>query len=98
MNRKDLKNLVKKLDEVMCTMDKMGSTEEYLNLLEENRKAGGTRRYSINYTNEMERVFSQYYNTYAQIQAMRLTDDDYLRSLHYLGKRDYIYEAITIED
>ena len=82
----------------MCTMDKMGSTEEYLNLLEENRKAGGTRMYSINYTNEMERVFSQYCNTYAKIEAMRLADDDYLRSLHYLGKRDYIYEAITIED
>jgi len=98
MNRKQLKNLVIELDEVMCTMDKMGSTEEYLNLLEENRKSGGTRMYSINYTNEMERVFNQYYNIYAKIEAMRLTDDDYLRSLHYLGKRDYIYEAITIEN
>ena len=98
MNRKDLKNLVIELDEVMCTMDKMGSTEEYLDILEENRKIGGTRMYSINYTHEQEEVFNKYYNTYAKIQRMRLTDDDYLRSLHYLGKRDYIYEAITIED
>ena len=58
MNRKELKNLIIELDEVMYTMDKMGSTEEYLNLLEENRKAGGTRRYSINYTNEQEDILS----------------------------------------
>jgi hypothetical protein len=98
MDREKLKNLVIELDEVMCTMDKMGSTEEYLSILEENRKAGGPRMYSVNYTNEQEKIFNQYYNTYAQIQRMRLADDDYLRSLHYLGKRDYIYEAITIED
>ena len=98
MNRKQLKNLIIELDEVMCTMDKMGSTEEYLNLLEENRKAGGTRMYSVNYTHEMEKIFNKYYDIYAQLQKMRLIDDDYLRSLHYLGKRDYIYEAIIIEN
>jgi hypothetical protein len=98
MNRKELKNLVKKLDEVMCTMDKMGESKEYLDILEENRRMGGPRMYSINLTYSMDEVFNNYYDTYAQIQRMRLTDDDYLRSLHYLGKRDYIYEAITIED
>ena len=98
MDRKQLKNLVIELDEVMDTMSEMGGSEEYLDVLRENRKAGGTRMYSINYTNEMERVFSNYYNIYAKIQKMRLIDNDYLRSLHYLGKRDYIYEAITIED
>ena len=98
MDREKLKNLVVELDNIMCTMDKMGETEEYLNILRENRKAGGTRMYSINYTNDMEEVFNQYYNTYAKIQKMRLADDDYIRSLHYLGKRDYIYEAITIEN
>ena len=82
----------------MDTMDKMGESKEYLDILEENRKMGGPRMYSINLTYSMEEVFSNYYNTYAKIQRMRLTDDDYLRSLHYLGKRDYIYEAITIED
>ena len=98
MDRKQLKNLVIELDEVMDTMSEMGGSEEYLDVLRENRKVGGTRMYSINYTNEMERVFSNYYNIYAKIQKMRLIDNDYLRSLHYLGKRDYIYEAITIED
>ena len=98
MNRKQLKNLVKNLDEVMDTMNEMGGSEEYLDVLRENRKAGGTRMYSINYTHEMEKVFNKYYTIYAQLQKMRLIDDDYLRSLHYLGKRDYIYEAITIED
>ena len=98
MDRKKLKNLVIELDEVMDTMDKMGESKEYLDILEENRKMGGPRMYSINYTHDMEKIFSNYYNIYAQLQKMRLIDNDYLRSLHYLGKRDYIYEAITIED
>ena len=98
MNRKQLKNLVKNLDEVMDTMNEMGDSKEYLDLLEENRKAGGTRMYSVNYTYEMEKIFNQYYDIYAQLQKMRLIDNDYLRSLHYLGKRDYIYEAIIIEN
>ena len=98
MNRKQLKNLVKNLDEVMNTMNEMGGSEEYLSILEKNRKAGGTRMYSINYTHEMEKIFNKYYDIYAQLQKMRLIDDDYLRSLHYLGKRDYIYEAIIIEN
>ena len=98
MNRKQLKNLVKNLDEVMDTMNEMGDSKEYLDVLEKNRKAGGTRMYSVNYTYEMEKIFNQYYDIYAQLQKMRLIDNDYLRSLHYLGKRDYIYEAIIIEN
>tara|TARA_R110002050_G_scaffold239896_1_gene376085 strand:+ start:177 stop:473 length:297 start_codon:yes stop_codon:yes gene_type:complete len=98
MNRKQLKNLIIEFDEVMNTMNEMGGSEEYLSILEKNRKAGGTRMYSINYTHEMEKIFNKYYDIYAQLQKMRLIDDDYLRSLHYLGKRDYIYEAIIIEN
>ena len=97
MDRVKLKKLVTKLDYCISNLMKIGDNSEYLYLLDEHTKKGGSRMYSFNLPKHIQYVFTEYVYAYKDVADIKKKEDNLLLSMNYLGKLFYIYDSVKIE-
>ena len=97
MDRVKLKKIVTKLDYCISNLIKVGDNSEYLYLLDEHIKKGGSRMYSFNLPKHIEDVFTEYLYAYKDVADIKKQEDNLLLSMNYLGKLFYIYDSVKIE-
>ena len=76
---------------------KIGDNSEYLYLLDEHTKKGGSRMYSFNLPKHIQDVFTEYVYAYKDVADIKKKEDNLLLSMNYLGKLFYIYDSVKIE-